>query len=104
MKIVKKTTVRQWGEEFPDAASMLAAWLKVVEDAEWQNFAELRSTYRSADLVRAGPKKNKPVVVFNIRGNKYRLITAIHYDRQKLYAMMFLTHAEYDQEKWKDQL
>jgi mRNA interferase HigB len=49
-------------------------------------------------------KSGKPVTVFNIAGNKYRLIAAIHYNRQIVYTLRIMSHAEYSRAKWKDQL
>jgi mRNA interferase HigB len=46
----------------------------------------------------------RSVTVFNIRGNDYRLVAAIHYNTQRVYALRVLTHAEYDRDRWKDQL
>jgi mRNA interferase HigB len=104
MRLIKRTTIRQWGKDYPDAAAALAGWVRVVEDATWENFAQLRRTYASADLVKVGPQRDKPAIVFDIRGNKYRLIAAVHFNRGVVYAMMFLTHKEYDRDTWKDQL
>jgi len=58
------------------------------------SFNMLREIFPSADMV-------DNLVVFNIAGNKYRLIAAIHFNRQKLYIRDVLTHAEYDKERWK---
>lgn len=59
-------------------------------------------TYLSADGVKV--ESGRDATVFNIRGNKYRLITAIHYNIQAIYVMRFLTHAEYSKNTWKDSL
>ncbi len=58
------------------------------------DFNELRETFASADYVDG-------LTVFNIGGNKYRLIASIHYNRRKVYIRNVLTHAEYDREGWK---
>jgi len=87
---------------YPDAANALAQWAKVVTDLQWRNFAELRQTYRSADQVAVA--SGRTAVVFNIRGNRYRLIAAVHYNRQVTYVMLFLTHAEYSKNRWKELL
>jgi mRNA interferase HigB len=70
------------------------AWYKVVQQSEFKNFAELRKIFASADHV-------KGLTVFNISGNKYRLIAAVHYNPGKLYIRHILTHAEYDLGKRK---
>lgn len=84
-------------ERYPDAANEIKAWIAVVEAVRWHNIDEVRSIFKDADPV-AG------YVVFNIRHNRYRLITVIHYaktakERQTqghVYIRSFLTHKEYD--------
>lgn len=63
---------------------------------------DLRRAYPSADQVLVA--SGKPVLVFNVCGNTYRLIVAVHFDRQTAYTMRFLTHAEYSKGHWKDEL
>jgi mRNA interferase HigB len=99
MRIIKPATVNQWASRYADAAGALEKWMTLVEEGEWRNLAELRSVFASADMVMAA--SGRPVIVFNIGGNKYRLIAAIHYDTQIVYAMLFLTHAQYDKDQWK---
>jgi len=61
----------------------------VVRKANWKNPAELKQVYRNADL--AGRR-----TVFNIAGNKYRLIARVNYQSQRVFVLYLLTHAEYD--------
>lgn len=89
-------------ENHPKAARYLAAWTMTTRAARWRNLAELRRVYPSADLVTVA--SGKGVVVFNVCGNSYRLIVAIHFDRQLAYTLRFLTHAEYSKDRWKDEL
>jgi mRNA interferase HigB len=65
-----------------------------VEKTEFHSFAELRTAFPSADKV-------QDWIVFNIGGNKYRLITVIHFNRSRVYIRHVLTHAEYDRGDWK---
>lgn len=99
MRIIAAATVKDWALRYADAGRALEKWMDLVEEAEWRNLVEVRAVLPSADevIVNSG----RPVVVFNIGGNKYRLIAAIHFDKQRVYAMEFLTHAEYDKDKWK---
>ncbi len=84
-------------KQYKDAASEIGAWAVVVEAARWHSFAEVRDMFKDADYVDG-------YVVFNIRRNRYRLITVIHYakttdDKQTdghVYIRSFLTHKEYD--------
>ena len=99
MRIIKPATVKAWASRHADAAGALGKWRTLVEDAEWENLTELRAVISSADEVTVA--SGRRVVVFNIGGNKYRLIAAIHYNTQIVYAMLFMTHAEYNKDKWK---
>lgn len=102
VRVIHGGTVKRWADRYPDARESLAAWLKNAMDATWQNLAEVRGTYPHADPVEVA--SGRTVVVFNIRGNRYRLITAIHYNRQIVYTLRLMTHAEYSKDRWKDKL
>ena len=67
----------------------LLYWLKVSRKARWGNLAEVRRDFQSADLV--GDR-----LVFNIKGNSYRLVAGVSFERQALYVKWFGAHAEYD--------
>lgn len=99
MRIIKPATVNKWAARHPDAAAALDKWMALIEDAEWRSFAQMRAVISSADEVLV--KSGRRVVIFNIGGNKYRLIAAVHYNRQIAYVLMFMTRAEYDKDKWK---
>jgi mRNA interferase HigB len=75
-------------------AEELNLWCKVTRAAEWTTFADVRRAFPTADQVGA-------VIVFNIRHNRYRLITLAVLKKQKLYVKALLTHKEYDREDWK---
>jgi mRNA interferase HigB len=77
-----------------DAEIPLRAWYTIAKRADWQNFVELRRVYPSADQV-------DRYTVFNIKGNKYRLIARIVYRSQTLFIVAILTHEEYVLGKWK---
>ena len=68
----------------------------MAEVAEWESFADVRETRADADQV-------GKFTVFDIGGNKYRLIAVIHFNRGMVYVRHVLTHAEYDKGKWKDE-
>lgn len=102
MRIVKRATLAEFGQRYPDAAGPLNRWYRIAHHAQWQSFADVRLDFRHADLVIVASAK--PVTVFNIAGNKYRLVTAIHYNRQVVYTLRVMSHAEYSRGKWKDQL
>jgi mRNA interferase HigB len=95
MHIISKKKLRDFWDHYAKAKSPLEAWYQIVKRAEWENFADVRKTFKTADLVGR-------FVVFDIGGNKYRLIAVIHFNRGKLFVRHVLTHAEYDEGKWKD--
>ncbi len=100
MRIITEKTVRTMAERNPEAASGLRRWFELAEEAEWKHLPDVREAFRHADETRAS--SGRSVVIFNIAGNKYRLITAIHYNLQRIYVMLLLTHADYDKDRWKD--
>jgi mRNA interferase HigB len=87
-------------ERYPDAADEIKAWAGIVEAVRWRNFAEVRSWFRDADYVGG-------YVIFNIRRNRYRLITVVHYAKSTremqtaghVYIRSFLTHKEYNKRR-----
>lgn len=96
MHIISKKKLREFWEEHPRAQSALETWYQAAKSAEWESFAEVRQTFNTADQVGR-------FTVFNIGGNKYRLIAVIHFARGKLYVRHVLTHAEYDEGEWKNE-
>ena len=68
----------------------------------WRNLVEVRRTYPGTDAVKV--RSGRTVLVFNIRRNDYRLIVAAHFNRQIIYTLRFMTHAEYSKDRWKETL
>jgi mRNA interferase HigB len=95
--VVTLRHLNQAAEHYPDAAKEIAAWHEIVTLARWVSFADVRRIFRDADVMDG-------YVIFNIRHNRYRLITVIHYARQRngkqtmghVYVRSFLAHKEYD--------
>jgi mRNA interferase HigB len=102
MRVIKPSRIYEFGKAFPGAESSLKAWLKVARTSDWQNLMDVRESYPSADAVKVNSRRT--VTVFNIGGNKYRLIVAMHYNTAKAYILRFLAHMEYDKDQWKRQL
>lgn len=94
MRIISKRQIREFGTRFPRASEPLKHWANAVRAAAWNSPAALRADFGSADFV-------GDLTVFNVGGNKYRLIAFIHYLRQIVYIKHILTHQEYDGGKWK---
>ena len=95
MNVISYKRIREFSSIYRDAEIALRAWFSTAKKASWQNLAKLKQVYPSADLVGR-------YTVFNIRGNKYRLIARIIYRSQTLFIVAVLTHEEYDLGKWKE--
>ena len=102
-KLAKLLTEYQFWKVHPAAEEPLRRWARGIEkEAAWNNLEDVREVFSSAEAVRLNDRRK--VTVFNVGGNKYRVITAIHYNRRKLYILRVYTHAEYDRINWKEQL
>ena len=95
MHVITLRRLREFWTIHPDAEGSLRSWYRVVKQAHWQHFADVRALYGSADQV-------GKFTVFNIAGNKYRLITVIHFNTGRVYVRQVLTHPAYDRGHWKD--
>jgi mRNA interferase HigB len=102
VRIVKEPFLASAAKDYPKAASFLETWRRVVKAARWHSLADVRQSYPAADLVRVQSGRN--VLVFNVCGNTYRLIVAVHFNSQIVYTLRFLTHADYGKDTWKDEL
>ncbi len=95
--IVTRRHLSEAMERYPDAASEIKAWVGIVQAVRWHSFVEIRSWFKDADYVDG-------YLIFNVRQNRYRLITVIHYAKSTAYAQTdghvyirsFLTHKEYN--------
>jgi mRNA interferase HigB len=95
MHVISKRRLREFWTLYADAERPLRRWFKTVSDAVWESFADVRAVYAQADQVGR-------FTVFNIGGNKYRLIAAIHYNRGKVFVRHVLTHKDYDKGEWRE--
>ena len=95
MHIITKKRLEEFAQFHPDCRSALEGWHHLVKHNTFQSLVDLRRYFPSADVV-------GKLIVFNIGGNKARLITSIHFNRNKLYIRHVLTHEEYNQGKWKE--
>jgi mRNA interferase HigB len=98
MRVISKARLKQFWESrsHDDAEGPLRAWHTHVNSrtVAWHSWGDLKAWFASASVV-------GDCVVFNIGGNKYRLITRIRYVTQKVFVLKVLTHREYDEERWK---
>ncbi len=90
MRVIAVATLRAFWQKHLDAEQPLKAWFAEASKASWTQPADIKSQYRSASILR-----NRRVV-FNIKGNDYRLIVAIAYQLQVVYVKFVGTHREYD--------
>lgn len=95
MHIITRKRLNEFAQVHPDAEAGLEYWYRLMKRGNFFSFAELRSEFPHADKV-------GKFTVFNIGGNKARLIAAIHYNRQKIYIRAVLTHSEYDRGIWRE--
>ena len=95
MHVITRKRLRDFAARHRDAAEPLAIWHAIMAKTDFGSFAELKRVFGSVDKV-------GKFTVFDIGGNKYRLIAAIHYNRRKIYIRHVLTHAEYHRNKWKE--
>jgi mRNA interferase HigB len=90
MHVIAKRTLREFWEKRPDAEQPLKAWHNLAKSAIWHTPADIKAQFRSASFV----GNNR--VVFNIAGNKYRLVVVVRYRIQRVFVRFIGTHQEYD--------
>ena len=97
MHIITRKRLLEFAGKHPNSSVPSDAWYRIVKNTEISNCSELRKIFPSAEKV-------GNLTVFNVGGNKIRLIAAVHYNTQCLYIRHVLSHTEYDKEKWKTKL
>ncbi len=90
MVIIAKAALTGFAEKHPDALVALLSWYDVSSQAQWNSLAAIKNTFNSADYV------GNDRYVFDIKGNKYRLVAMIHFNIRTVYVKFIGTHAEYD--------
>ncbi len=95
MHVLSRKRLRDFTALHPDAGRPLMAWYRVMSRMDFASFAELRRAFGSVDKV-------GKFTVFDIAGNRFRLVAAIHYNRQRVYVRHVLTHTDYDRGNWLD--
>lgn len=90
MRVIAVSTLRDFWMKHPQAETPLRSWFADASRADWKNPADIKAAHRNASFV----SSNR--VVFNIKGNDYRLIVAVHYNRGMMYIRFVGTHTEYD--------
>ncbi|MCM4161752.1 type II toxin-antitoxin system HigB family toxin [Antarcticibacterium flavum] len=90
MRVIAKRTLREYWEQNPDCEQQLSAWYRETSKASWKSPNEIKEKYATSSIL----KNNR--AVFNICGNKYRLIVEINYKRKWVFILFIGTHSEYD--------
>ena len=90
MNVITRRTILYYISKYPLAANSLKIWYDELSKANFDNFNDLKNTYGNASIV----ANNR--VIFNIKGNSFRLVVSINFKKQALYVIWFGTHAEYD--------
>ena len=93
MRVIARKTLRDFWQSHADAAQPLKAWFAEASAANWKSFQDIKKSYRSADVLPGNR------VVFDIKGNRYRLVVKIHYNTGIVFIRFIGTHAEYDRIK-----
>ena len=95
MHVISKKRLREFFDAHKDSESSLSSWYAIVKKANWKSLVDVKSVYPTADLVGR-------YTVFNIGGNKYRLVARVRYETQTVFVIRIMTHKEYDLGKWKE--
>lgn len=93
MRVLPRKPLRAFTAIHPDSGPSLDRWFRIAERADWSNFASVRSDFPQADRVGV-------YYVFNVSGNKYRLIAEIDFEFRRVYVREVLTHRDYDRGNW----
>lgn len=103
MRVISKTRLKEFWAVHPDSEKELTTWYQVTDSATWRNPGDVKMAFGArVDFVKV--RSGNTVAVFDVTNNRYRLIAAIHYDHPRVFVLRVLTHAEYDEDKWKQEL
>jgi mRNA interferase HigB len=104
VRIITWRALREFGDKWPAAVGPLRQWYKLALGANWRNFADVKATFGQTDQVKVG--SGQTVCVFDIGGNKFRLVAYVSHAKGKVYVLRVMTHKEYDRrnQQWKDEL
>ena len=89
-RIFAKSTLRMFWEKYPDSEQYLKTWYDTAMSSEWRTPADVKKSYASASILKDSR------IVFNIKGNSYRLVTKFNFEKQLIFIRFIGTHTEYD--------
>jgi mRNA interferase HigB len=90
MRVISKKPLREFWEKHNDAKDALQAWYEDALRSEWRTPQDVKQRYGNASIIASNR------IIFNIKGNDYRLVVKVHYDRGQIYIRFVGTHREYD--------
>jgi mRNA interferase HigB len=93
VNVISKPGVLKLAKKHPETLPTLSLWYKAAKKAKWRGLHEVRREYPSADQV-------GDVLIFDVLGNNYRLMTRVEYNLQRIYVKALLNHREYDRKEW----
>lgn len=94
VRVISRRAIREFAKRHPEALAPLRHWANAAESVDWRTPGDVRRTFNTADF--AGD-----LTVFNVGGNKYRVIAFVHYRQRAIYIKDVLTHKDYDKGAWK---
>jgi len=89
-RIFAKSTLREYWEKYPDSEQYLKTWFDTAMSSDWKTPADVKQTYANASILKDSR------IVFNIKGNSYRLVTKFNFEKQWIFVRFIGLHAEYD--------
>lgn len=92
MRIISNKALLNFSARYPETLGLLQTWRKLLEVSSFASFSDIKTAFNATDKV-------GDFYVFDIGGNKYRIVASIHFNRQMLFIRHVFTHKEYD--KWK---
>ena len=93
MNVINRKAVRRMMKDHPETAGALDAWWRSMKAARWRHLQQCRATFSTADQVGR-------CLIFDVRGNHYRLITVVSWRNQRIYVKALVTHREYERNTW----
>jgi mRNA interferase HigB len=102
LHVITEKALKVFRDEHPTARLAMDSLARSLRQAHWSCLEDVRATFPHADEVKV--KSRRSVTVLNVGGNNWRLVVAFHYDRQKVFILKVMTHAEYAREKRKQTL
>jgi mRNA interferase HigB len=102
VRVISLKKLRLFWERNPSAKKTLQGWYSSLKLSTGESLMDLKKTHRSVDAFKV--KSGTTVYIFNVGGNKYRAVVAIHFNRRICFILRIMTHTEYDRDSWKKEL